>query len=109
MSLVMGYGIAVGWAIAFLALAFVVRWVFGRLNFFSLRSASDRKDAAVGPHLRGLYIALRIISPAAIQSTRRLGWGLTGQIPPTALRPVFLKHYHPVNPGDLSPPLHTPH
>ena len=43
MRLVMGYGIAVGWALSFLALAFVVRWVFGRLNFFSLRAASDSK------------------------------------------------------------------
>ena len=52
----------------------VVRWIFGHLNLFSLRVASERKDAAVGHVLRGLYIALAIISLAAIQSTRSLAW-----------------------------------
>ena len=102
MSLVMGYGIAVSWALAFLALAFVVRWIFGHLNFFSLRSASDRKDAAVGHVLRGLYIALAIISLAAIQSTRSLSWALTDTIISMALVLVFFKVYDWIDPRDFS-------
>ena len=102
MSLVMGYGIAVSWALAFLALAFVVRWIFGHLNFFSLRSASDRKDAAVGHVLRGLYIALAIISLAAIQSTRSLPWAMTDTIISMALVLVFFKVYDWIDPRDFS-------
>ena len=102
MSLVMGYGIAVSWALSFLALAFVVRWIFGHLNFFSLRSASDRKDAAVGHVLRGLYIALAIISLAAIQSTRSLSWALTDTIISMALVLVFFKVYDWIDPRDFS-------
>jgi uncharacterized membrane protein YjfL (UPF0719 family) len=102
MSLVMGYGIAVGWALSFIALAFVVRWIFGHLNFFSLRSASDNKDAAVGHVLRGLYIALGIISLAAIQSTRSLGWALTDTIISMALVLVFFKVYDWIDPRDFS-------
>jgi len=98
----MGYGIAVSWALAFLALAFVVRWIFGHLNFFSLRSASDRKDAAVGHVLRGLYIALAIISLAAIQSTRSLSWALTDTIISMALVLVFFKVYDWIDPRDFS-------
>ena len=102
MSLVMGYGIAVTWAIAFMALAFVVRWAFGRLNFFSLRAASDKKDAAVGHVLRGLYIALGIISLAAIQSTRSLAWALIDTIISMALVLIFFKIYDWLDPRDFS-------
>jgi uncharacterized membrane protein YjfL (UPF0719 family) len=102
MNLVMGYGIAVGWAIAFLALAFVIRWVFGRLNFFSLRAASEHKDAAVGHVLRGLYIALGIISLAAIQSTRSLAWALIDTIISMALVLIFFKVYDWIDPRDFS-------
>jgi uncharacterized membrane protein YjfL (UPF0719 family) len=102
MNLVMGYGIAVGWAIAFLALAFVIRWVFGRLNFFSLRVASEHRDAAVGHVLRGLYIALGIISLAAIQSTRSLAWALIDTIISMALVLVFFKVYDWLDPRDFS-------
>jgi uncharacterized membrane protein YjfL (UPF0719 family) len=101
-NLVMGYGIAVSWAIAFLALAFVVRWIFGRLNFFSLRSASEQKDAAVGHVLRGLYIALAIISLAAIQSTRSLAWALIDTIISMALVLIFFKVYDWLDPRDFS-------
>ena len=65
MRLVTGYAIAAGWALAFLALAFAVRGAFHLLTPFSLRWASDRKDAAVGHVLRGLYIGLGVISFAA--------------------------------------------
>lgn len=102
MNLVMGYGIAVSWAIAFLALAFVVRWIFGRLNFFSLRSASEHKDAAVGHVLRGLSIALGIISLAAIQSTRSLAWALIDTMISMALVLIFFKVYDWIDPRDFS-------
>lgn len=102
MSLVMGYGIAVSWALAFMVLAFVVRWVFGRLNLFSLRAASERKDAAVGHVLRGLYIALAIISLAAIQSTRSLRWALVDTVISMALVLVFFKVYDWIDPRDFS-------
>jgi uncharacterized membrane protein YjfL (UPF0719 family) len=98
----MGYGIAVSWALAFLALAFVVRWVFGRLNFFSLRAASEHKDAAVGHVLRGLYIALGIISLAAIQSTRNLGWALVDTVISMALVLIFFKIYDWLDRRDFS-------
>jgi len=102
MSFVMGYGIAVSWVIAFLALAFVIRWIFGRLNFFSLRSASEHKDAAVGHVLRGLYIALAIVSLAAIQSTRSLAWALIDTIISMALVLIFFKVYDWIDPRDFS-------
>jgi uncharacterized membrane protein YjfL (UPF0719 family) len=98
----MGYGIAVGWAIAFLVLALVIRWIFGRLNFFSLRVASEHRDAAVGHVLRGLYIALGIISLAAIQSTRSLAWALIDTIISMALVLVFFKVYDWLDPRDFS-------
>lgn len=107
MSLVMGYGVAVGWAISFLALAFVVRWVFGKLDSFSLSAASANKDAAVGHVLRGLYIALGIISFAAIQSTRSLAWALLDTIISMALVLVFFKFYDWIDPRDFSAELET--
>ena len=107
MSLVMGYGIAVSWALSFLALAFVVRWVFGHLNFFSLRSASDRKDAAVGHVLRGLYIALGIISLASIQSTKSLAWALIDTVISMALVLIFFKIYDWLDPRDFSAELES--
>jgi hypothetical protein len=93
MKLLTGYAVAVGWAVCFLVLAFVVRWAFHLLTPFSLRWASDRKDAAVGHVLRGLYIALAIISFAAIQSTTRLGWALVDAAICMALLLVFFKIY----------------
>jgi uncharacterized membrane protein YjfL (UPF0719 family) len=102
MTLVMGYGIAVGWAISFLVLAFVVRWVFDLLTPLSLRSASDQKDAAVGHVIRGLYIALAIISFAAVQSTKSLGWALIDTVISMALVLVFFKFYDWIDPRDFS-------
>jgi uncharacterized membrane protein YjfL (UPF0719 family) len=102
MNLVQGYGIAVTWALAFMVLAFIVRWVFGRLNLFSLREASKAKDAAVGHVLRGLYIALAIISLAAIQSTRSLTWALVDTVISMALVLVFFKIYDWIDPRDFS-------
>ena len=102
MNLVQGYGIAVTWAITFMVLAFIVRWVFSKLNLFSLRAASQRKDAAVGHVLRGLYIALAIISLAAIQSTRSLTWALVDTIISMALVLVFFKIYDWIDPRDFS-------
>lgn len=93
MNLVMGYGIAVSWAIAFLVLAFVVRWAFDRLTPFTLRAASEHKDAAVGHVVRGLYIALAIISFAAIQSTKSLLWALVDTVISMALVLIFFKIY----------------
>ncbi len=95
MNLVQGYGIAVIWAITFMVLAFIVRWVFGRLNLFSLRAASQKKDVAVGHVLRGLYIALAIISLAAIQSTRSLTWALVDTVISMALVLVFFGALEP--------------
>ncbi|HZE36580.1 MAG TPA: DUF350 domain-containing protein [Candidatus Eisenbacteria bacterium] len=102
MNLVQGYGIAVTWAITFMVLAFIVRWVFGRLNLFSLRAASQKKDVAVGHVLRGLYIALAIISLAAIQSTRSLTWALVDTVISMALVLVFFKIYDWIDPRDFS-------
>jgi uncharacterized membrane protein YjfL (UPF0719 family) len=102
MNLVQGYGIAVTWAITFMVLAFVVRFVFSRLNLFSLRAASQRKDAAVGHVLRGLYIALAIISLAAIQSTRSLSWALVDTVISMALVLLFFKIYDWIDPRDFS-------
>ena len=101
MNLVMGYGIAVSWAIAFLVLAFIVRWAFDRLTPFTLRSASDQKDAAVGHVIRGLYIALAIISLAAIQSTRSLYWALVDTVISMALVLVFFKIFDWLDPRDF--------
>ena len=102
MNLVQGYGIAVTWAITFMVLAFIVRWVFSELNLFSLREASQRKDAAVGHVLRGLYIALAIISLAAIQSTRSLTWAVVDTVISMALVLVFFKIYDWLDPRDFS-------
>ena len=102
MNLVQGYGIAVTWAITFMVLAFIVRWVFSKLNLFSLREASQRKDAAVGYVLRGLYIALAIISLAAIQSTRSLTWAVVDTVISMALVLVFFKIYDWLDPRDFS-------
>ena len=102
MNLVQGYGIAVTWAITFMVLAFIVRWVFSKLNLFSLRVASQRKDAAVGHVLRGLYIALAIISLAAIQSTRSLTWAVVDTVISMALVLVFFKIYDWLDPRDFS-------
>ena len=101
MRLVTGYAVAIGWTIAFLALAFAARFVFGCLTPFSLRQASDRKDAAVGHVLRGLYIALAIISFAAIQSTQSLLWALTDAAVGIALVLVFFKIYDWIDPRDF--------
>jgi uncharacterized membrane protein YjfL (UPF0719 family) len=102
MNLVQGYGIAVTWAITFMVLAFIVRWVFSKLNLFSLRAASQRKDEAVGHVLRGLYIALAIISLAAIQSTRSLTWALVDTVISMALVLIFFKIYDWIDPRDFS-------
>jgi hypothetical protein len=102
MNLVQGYGIAVTWAITFMVLAFVVRWVFGMLNIFSLRAASQKKDKAVGHVLRGLYIALAIISLAAIRSTRSLTWALVDTVISMALVLIFFKVYDWLDPRDFS-------
>jgi uncharacterized membrane protein YjfL (UPF0719 family) len=102
MSLVQGYGIAVTWAITFMVLAFIVRWIFSKLNLFSLRAASQRKDEAVGHVLRGLYIALAIISLAAIQSTRSLTWALVDTVISMALVLIFFKIYDWIDPRDFS-------
>jgi uncharacterized membrane protein YjfL (UPF0719 family) len=102
MNLVQGYGIAVSWAVTFMVLAFVVRWIFGKLNLFSLRAASQKKDAAVGHVLRGLYIALAIISLAAIQSTRSLMWAVIDTVISMALVLIFFKVYDWLDPRDFS-------
>ncbi len=102
MNLVQGYGIAVTWAITFMVLAFIVRWVFSKLNLFSLRAASQKKAAAVGHVLRGLYIALAIISLAAIQSTRSLTWALVDTVISMALVLIFFKIYDWIDPRDFS-------
>ena len=102
MNLVQGYGIAVSWAVTFMVLAFVVRWIFGKLDLFSLRSASQKKDAAVGHVLRGLYIALAIISLAAIQSTRSLMWAVIDTVISMALVLIFFKIYDWLDPRDFS-------
>lgn len=102
MNLVQGYGIAITWVITFMALAFVVRWVFGMLNIFSLRAASQKKDKAVGHVLRGLYVALAIISLAALQSTRSLTWALVDTVISMALVLIFFKVYDWLDPRDFS-------
>ena len=107
MNLVQGYGIAVSWALAFMVLAFVVRWIFGMLNVFSLRAASERRDAAVGHVLRGLYISLAIVSLAAIQSTRSLSWALIDTVISMALVLIFFKVYDWLDPRDFSSELES--
>src|SRR5437899_7925654 len=70
-ALLQGYGKALGWAVSFLALAFLVRFAFHWLTPFSLRWASDRRDAAVGHVLRGLYIALAAWPEARVARAMR--------------------------------------
>ena len=101
MSLIRGYAIVVSWAVTFMILAFLVRWAFGRWNVLSLRTASQRKAAAVGHVLRGLYIALAIVSFAAIQSTRSLLWALVDTVIGMALVLVFFKIYDWLDPRDF--------
>ena len=93
MRLLTGYAISVGWIAAFLALAFVARALFDWMSPFKLRAASDRKDAAVGHVLRGLYFALAIISLAAIQSTQSIIWALLDSLVGVVLLLVFFKVY----------------
>jgi len=100
-NLVMGYGIAVGWAIAFMVLAFAVRWALDRLSPFTLRSASEHNGAGVGHVVRGLYIALAITSFAAIQSTKSLGWALVDTVISMALVLIFFKIYDWLDPRDF--------
>jgi len=101
MKLLTGYAISIGWTIAFLALAFVARFLFDRVTPFSLRQASDVKNAAVGHVLRGLYIALAIVSFAAIQSTQSLLWALVDAAIGIALVLVFFKVYDWIDPRDF--------
>ncbi len=101
MKLLTGYAISIGWTIAFLALAFVARFLFDRVTPFSLRQASDVKNAAVGHVLRGLYIALAIVSFAAIQSTQSLPWALVDAAIGIALVLVFFKVYDWIDPRDF--------
>ena len=101
MRLLTGYAVAIGWTIAFLVLAFAARFVFGHLGPFGLRQASDQKDAAVGHVLRGLYIALAIISFAAIQSTQSLLWALIDAAIGIALVLIFFKVYDWMDPRDF--------
>src|SRR5260370_28644817 len=89
MRLLTGYAISIGWIAAFLALAFVARALFDWMSPFKLRMASDRKDAAVGHVLRGLYFALAIISLAATQSTQSLIWALLDQLLGLVPLPLF--------------------
>ena len=107
MALLQGYAKAVGWAVAFLALAFVVRFAFHWLTPFSLRWASDRRDAAVGHVLRGFYIALAIVSLTAIQSTGSLGWALADAAISMALLLAFFKVYDWIDPRDFVSELAT--
>jgi len=93
MKLLTGYAISVGWIIAFLALAFVARALFDWMSPFKLRVASERKDAAVGHVLRGLYFALAIISLAAIQSTQSILWALLDSTVGMLLLLAFFKVY----------------
>ncbi len=101
MKLVTGYAISLGWTVAFLVLAFVARYLFDCLTPWSLREASERKSAAVGHVLRGLYIGLAIISFAAIQSTQSLLWALVDAAIGIALMLAFFKIYDWIDPRDF--------
>ncbi len=101
MRLLTGYAISVGWIAAFLALAFVARALFDWMSPFKLRTASDRKDAAVGHVLRGLYFALAIISLAAIQSTQSIIWALLDSLVGVVLLLVFFKVYDWLDPRNF--------
>jgi uncharacterized membrane protein YjfL (UPF0719 family) len=101
MRLLTGYAISVGWIAAFLALAFVARALFDWMSPFKLRAASDRKDAAVGHVLRGLYFALAIISLAAIQSTQSIIWALLDSLVGVVLLLVFFKVYDWLDPRNF--------
>ena len=107
MNLVQGYGIAVAWAITFMALAFVVRWVFGKLNLFSLRAASQKKDAAVGHVLRGLYIALGHHFARGHPVDAQPCWALIDTVISMALVLIFFKVYDWIDPRDFSAELET--
>ena len=101
MRLLTGYAISVGCIAAFLALAFVARALFDWMSPFKLRVASDRKDAAVGHVLRGLYFALAIISLAAIQSTQSILWALLDSLVGVVLLLVFFKVYDWLDPRNF--------
>jgi uncharacterized membrane protein YjfL (UPF0719 family) len=101
MKLLTGYGISIGWTVAFLALAFVARSLFNWMSPFKLSVASARKDAAVGHVLRGLYFALAIISLAAIQSTQNIVWALIDGAVGMLILLVFFKIYDWIDPRDF--------
>jgi uncharacterized membrane protein YjfL (UPF0719 family) len=101
MRLLTGYAISVGWTAAFLALAFVARFIFNWMSPFKLRTASERKDAAVGHVLRGLYFGLAIISLAAIQSTQSIVWALIDGAVGMLILLVFFKVYDWIDPRDF--------
>ena len=86
-----------------MVLAFVVRWVFGRLNLFSLRAASQRKDAAVGHVLRGLYIAPRhhLARRHPVHAQPHAG-PLVDTVISMALVLIFFKIYDWIDPRDFS-------
>jgi uncharacterized membrane protein YjfL (UPF0719 family) len=101
MRLLTGYAVSIGWTVAFLALAFLARFAFDGLTPFRLRQASDEKNAAVGHVLRGLYVALAIISFAAIQSTQSLLWALIDAAFGMALLLLFFKVYDWIDPRNF--------
>jgi len=101
MKLLTGYAISVGWTAAFLALAFVARFLFSWMSPFKLSVASTRKDAAVGHVLRGLYFALAIISLAAIQSTQSIVWALIDGAIGMLILLIFFKVYDWLDPRDF--------
>jgi len=101
MTLLTGYAISIGWTTAFLALAFVARFLFNWMSPFKLSAASARKDAAVGHVLRGLYFGLAIISFAAIQSTQSIIWALIDGAIGMLILLVFFRLYDWIDPRDF--------
>ncbi len=101
MGLLGGYGLALVWMVVFLVLAWVTHTLFGRLTPFSLRQASDQKNAAVGHVLRGLYASLAIILFSAIRGNQRIAWALIDGVVGVVLLLVVYKVFDWLDPRDF--------
>lgn len=101
MGVLAGYGLTLLWMVAFLVLAWVARSLFDRLTPFSLRQASDQKNAAVGHVLRGLYVSLAIILFAAIRGNQRIAWALLDGVVGIVLLLVVYKVFDWLDPRNF--------
>lgn len=96
------YGIALGWVACFMVLARLARLAFDWITPFTLKEESERKNAAVGRVLRGLYVGLAIILAAAIYSSHSLLVALRDGAVGVVLMLVVFKVYDWLDPRDFA-------